>query len=177
MSTTILSVRRRQSGVSMIEVMVAVLVLSVGLLGMGTLMAVSLRNAQSAHLRTQAADLAYEFSDIARSYIARGSNSKVGSVVVNNFSNPTCDLASAPGYSCTSGSNALRCDARRVVDRVCRVLPDGRIRAVATPIPGAARRVNLTVDVCWLDDRSEDATQTAGCTSDSETLFTLVTEI
>lgn len=167
----------RQRGVSMIEVMVAVLVLSVGLLGMGTLMAVSLRNTQSASYRTQAANVAYEFTDIARSYVARGTNSKLGSVVINNFSTPTCNLATAPGYSCGSGSNALNCDARRFADRVCRVLPDGRIRAVATPVAGAARRVALTVDVCWLDDRSENAVQTAGCSSDGETLFTLTTEL
>lgn len=167
----------RQRGASMIEVMVAVLVLSVGLLGMGTLMAVSLRNTQSASYRTQAADLAYEFSDIARSYISRGANSRVGSVVINNFSNPVCNLTVAPAYSCDSGDRALLCDSRRIADRVCRVLPGGRIRAVATPIAGDARRVALTVDICWLDDRSETAVQTAGCDSNSETLFTLTTEI
>ncbi|SDD10581.1 type IV pilus assembly protein PilV [Aquimonas voraii] len=177
MRVNLSSLLRRQRGVSMIEVMVAVLVLSVGLLGMGTLMAVSLRNTQSASYRTQAANLAYEYTDIARSYVARGSNSKLGSVTISNFTSPTCNLATAPAYNCGSGSNALNCDARRFADRVCRVLPGGRIRADAQPVAGAARRVALTVDVCWLDDRSEEAVETAGCTSDSETLFTLTTEL
>lgn len=168
---------RREGGVSMIEVMVAVLVLSIGLLGMGTLMAVSLRNAQSASFRTQAANIAYEYTDIARTYVARGTNSKVGSILANNFSAPVCNINNAPGYTCGNGSNALRCDAARLADRACRTLPNGRIRAVATPVAGAARRVALTVDVCWLDDRSQAAAQTAGCNADSETMFTLTTEL
>jgi len=169
---------RVQRGMSMIEVMVAVLVLSVGLLGMGSLMAVSLRNTQSASYRTQAANVAYEFTDIARSYIADGANSKAQLLRSNVFSAPACDIAAAPGYVCGNNSSALVCDLERVADRACRALPDGRIRANMTPVAGAAAsRLRLVVDVCWNDDRSETAVETADCSSPSETLFQLATEI
>lgn len=169
---------RRSLGVSMVEVMVAVLVLSVGLLGMGSLLAVSLRNTQSAAQRTQAADLAYEYVDLMRSYTARGSNSKVGLLVNGNFSAPNCDLATPPAYNCNSGSDALNCDFQRITDRVCRALPDGRVRGRLAQVGAAqSRRLSLSVDVCWNDDRSEEAQTTAGCTSPSETLFTLTSEI
>jgi type IV pilus assembly protein PilV len=169
---------RRVQGVSIIEVMVAVLVLSVGLLGMGSLLAVSLRNTQSASYRTQAANVAYEYVDLMRSYTARGSNSKVGILSQGNFSAPACDIAAAPGYSCGSGSDALNCDDRRIAERACRALPDGRVRARLAPIgPAAARRLTLVVDVCWNDDRSQEPVRSAGCTDPSETLFTLNTEL
>ncbi len=168
---------RRQAGVSLIEVMIAVVVLSIGLLGVGTLMAVSLRNTQSAGYRTQAADIAYEFTDIARAYIADGANSKAQQLRRNAFSAPNCNIAVAPGYDCGNGSRALDCDLARVDERVCRALPDGRIRANFAPVAGGGNRLALTVDICWSDDRSQTAQQTANCSSDGESLFRLVTEI
>jgi len=163
---------------SMIEVLVAVLVLSVGLLGMGTLLAVSLRNTQSASYRTQAANIAYEYVDIVRSYVARGSNSKVGLVAQNAYTTPTCDPATPPSYTCNSQSNALACDIQRIADRVCRALPNGRIRGRVTTIGAApSRRLAVEVDVCWLDDRSQTVTSSAGCTSNSEAVFSMTTEL
>jgi type IV pilus assembly protein PilV len=44
----------QQSGVSLVEVLVAMLILSIGLLGMVGLQTTSLRNTQNAYLRTQA---------------------------------------------------------------------------------------------------------------------------
>lgn len=167
----------RARGMSLIEVMVAVLVLSIGLLGMGSLMAVSLRNTQSASHRTHAANVAYEYTDLVRSYIARGTNSKAGLLVKDDFTDPNCNIAATPAYACGSGSNALNCDDRRIAERACRALPDGRIRARMTPVAGAARRVQLVVDVCWLDDRSQVAAPTPGCTGAGESLFTLTTEL
>src|SRR5690606_37357910 len=58
-------------GFSLIEVMVAVLVLSLGLLGLAALQGLSMRNNQSANYRTQATNLAYEFIDTARGYADR----------------------------------------------------------------------------------------------------------
>jgi len=51
---------------SLIEVLVALLVLSIGLLGLAALQTVSLQGGQSAYYRTQASNLAYEVSDFAR---------------------------------------------------------------------------------------------------------------
>lgn len=55
-----------QGGVSLIEVLVAVLVFSIGLLGLAALVIVSLRSTQTAYLRTQASVLAQGMADRMR---------------------------------------------------------------------------------------------------------------
>lgn len=56
----------RQSGFTLLEVLVAMVVLSIGLLGLAGLMASSMRNNQSAYQRTQATWLAYDVIDRMR---------------------------------------------------------------------------------------------------------------
>ena len=58
--------RRLQGGVSLIEVLVALLVFGIGLLGLAALIIVSLRSTQSAYLRTQASVLAQGMSNRMR---------------------------------------------------------------------------------------------------------------
>jgi len=58
--------RRRQAGLSLIEVLIAVLIMAVGLLGIAALQAVTLRNSQSAFDRTQATVLSYAILDSMR---------------------------------------------------------------------------------------------------------------
>jgi type IV pilus assembly protein PilV len=58
--------RASQAGFTMIEVLIAVLVLSIGLLGLAGLQAASLRNNHSAYLRSQATLLAYGIADRMR---------------------------------------------------------------------------------------------------------------
>ena len=58
--------RRRASGVTLIEVLVALVVISVGLLGIAALQMVSLRNSQASYLRTQATALAQDIIDRMR---------------------------------------------------------------------------------------------------------------
>ena len=57
---------RRQSGFSMIEVLVALLVLAFGLLGFALLQTMNLRFTQSANYRTEATNLAYDLLDQMR---------------------------------------------------------------------------------------------------------------
>jgi type IV pilus assembly protein PilV len=63
-----------QRGISMIEVLVAIVVLTIGILGMAGLQAAGLRQAQSAQLRAQAAQFAYDMADRMRANLgeARG---------------------------------------------------------------------------------------------------------
>jgi type IV pilus assembly protein PilV len=56
----------RQLGFSLIEMLIALLVLSFGLLGIAGLQAQSLKNNQSAYLRSQASLVAYEIIDRMR---------------------------------------------------------------------------------------------------------------
>lgn len=57
---------RKQSGFSMLEVLVTLLIMSVGLLGLAGLTAASMRNNHGAYHRTQAVWLAYDIADRMR---------------------------------------------------------------------------------------------------------------
>jgi type IV pilus assembly protein PilV len=61
------SVRRKNRGFTLLEILVALLVLSIGLLGLAGLQTFSLRNNHSAFLRSQAVVLAYDALDRLRS--------------------------------------------------------------------------------------------------------------
>ena len=58
--------RHSMQGFTLLEVLVAVLVMSIGLLGLAGLMASSLKNSHSAYQRTQATWLAYDVLDRMR---------------------------------------------------------------------------------------------------------------
>ena len=60
----------KNAGFTLIEVLVAMVVLAVGLLGMAGLQANSIRNNQSAYNRSQATQLAYDLADRMRANIS-----------------------------------------------------------------------------------------------------------
>lgn len=65
---------RRQRGVTLIEVLIAILVLSFGLMGLASLQLMTLRNSQSSFDRSRAIMAVYSIADIRRANIgARGS--------------------------------------------------------------------------------------------------------
>jgi type IV pilus assembly protein PilV len=63
---TFMSTKRRARGTTLIETLVALLVLSIGLLGVAGLQMTSLQNNRGAHLRSQAQVLAYDVADRMR---------------------------------------------------------------------------------------------------------------
>jgi type IV pilus assembly protein PilV len=58
--------RKTQRGTTLVETLVALVVLSVGLLGIAALQMTSLRNNRGAHMRSQAQVLAYDIADRMR---------------------------------------------------------------------------------------------------------------
>jgi type IV pilus assembly protein PilV len=60
----------KQNGFTLIEVLIAMLVLAIGLLGLAGLQATSLRNTQSAYNRSLATQLAYDLVDRMRANVA-----------------------------------------------------------------------------------------------------------
>jgi type IV pilus assembly protein PilV len=60
----------KQNGFTLIEVLIAMLVLAIGLLGLAGLQATSLRNTQSAYNRSLATELAYDLADRMRANIS-----------------------------------------------------------------------------------------------------------
>jgi type IV pilus assembly protein PilV len=58
--------RRRQRGISLLEVLITVIILAIGLLGLALLQTMNLRYTQSANHRTVATNLSYEVLDLVR---------------------------------------------------------------------------------------------------------------
>jgi type IV pilus assembly protein PilV len=147
--------RQRISGVTLIEVLVAVLVLSLGLLGYAALLAFSLKANQSANFRTQATVLAYEVLDMMRA-------NRVNAQFYRRDWNWSAPTATGPG------AEQAIADITAWTQRLA-ILPggQGRIELLAAPIfppvgtgpapppPSAADRGVVVVTIRWQDARWE----------------------
>jgi len=132
----------RQIGVSLIEVLVAIVVLTVGLLGLAGLQAAGMKVSMSSHFRAQAAQLAQDMADRMRANTASARSGKF-----------TRALSAADE---TDASKELA-EINNWMARV-RMLPGGQGGVVfdgATP--------NTTITIQWDDSRGtvNDATQRA----------------
>ncbi len=122
-------IRARSGGFSMIEVLVALVVLALGLLGFALLQTMNLRYSQSANYRTQATNLAYELLDLARA----------NRVLINQYTQvTTASFGGVTGLNCptTTGATdpAANMDAWRC--RVRAALGENAVADVTVPVPG-----------------------------------------
>lgn len=130
-----------QSGFTMIEVLIAVLVLSIGLLGLAGLQAASLHNNHSAYLRSQATLLAYGIADRMRanqvrshvfssggSYgcgtIATGISINNCSYLMNAYTTPSA-VSSCNSSGCST-ANMAQNDLYEWETTLSRELPNGK---------------------------------------------------
>lgn len=126
---------RKQTGMSMIEVLVAIVVVSLGLLGLAGLQATGLKNNFSAHSRAQAMQFAQDMLDRMRT----NRNAALGG---------SYDLAlAAAAPACAS---AITCDLADWMADVT-TLPAGDA-SISRPAAGIAR-----IDVQWDDSRAGGA--------------------
>jgi type IV pilus assembly protein PilV len=95
--------RRDHSGFTLVEVLVALVILSVGMLGMAALFLEGLRSSRSALFRTQAVQLAADMGDRIRAnrYIAAGSQVYDPATTVAAANN-TCDSTTTSTSTCTA---------------------------------------------------------------------------
>ena len=156
MSNTGITVRRAPAmksvrGLTLIEILVAVLVVSVGLLGLAGLQAGALQQNHTAYTRTQVTNLAADITDRMR---ANRERAEAG------------DYDIAFDESAPSGSTVAASDLRTWRDLIDDVLPRG---TGAVTVDGDD---DVTVRICWLDTReSEQPTIESDCTGERE-LFT-----
>ena len=123
--------RRPQIGFSLIEVLVALLVLSIGLLGLAALQAQGLRFNHDAYVRSQATNLAYDIVDRMRANRANAAN----------YTAADPDLA-----PCDPLDASIDMDLSCWYDSLAETLPGGDGLITAN---GAANYYDVTVR--WLD--------------------------
>ncbi|NIR58097.1 MAG: type IV pilus modification protein PilV [Gammaproteobacteria bacterium] len=159
-----------QRGFSLIEVLVAVLVLAVGLLGLAGLQMAGLKQNYEAYLRTQAVNAAYDIADRMRATCAtpRPDNCEA---LKGTYDIGLTDTVSAPGTTC-SGGGASTCtpaavaaeDQYQFIQNVGD-LPSGQ---------GAIQRVNtagrtlMRIIVRWDESQDPSSTEIVQFVWDSE---------
>jgi type IV pilus assembly protein PilV len=150
----------RAAGFTLIEVLIALVVMCIGVLGIGKLVLLSARANDSAYMRSQATALAYSVLDAMR---ANRQAALSGSYVVAVGQDPaalTC-TAAAP---CDSGQQAQN-DLAQWKASLTSELPggDGSVATVGgvDTLTGAAN-VTATVTVQWLDTVAQQAYGGAG---------------
>lgn len=148
------SARPTQRGVTMIEVLIAVLVLSVGLLGMAALQGISVQTNQSANFRSHATMLVNEMMENMRS----NRTQLVESTVTRPGPPPVTERVWYVRINVSSYAIGLG-DAPSTTDPVIlRQLNDWLAR-LAQLLPGAqaaiavANNRDVTVTIQWLDQR------------------------
>lgn len=141
----------RARGFTLLEVLIAILILSFGLLGLAALQAYSVKANQSAHFRSQATALANMMLDSIRA-----NRTALAGYYSNNYVDYACADDPAP-------SPQSRADLEAWRQQVACQLPNGR-GAIA---PISANEV--AVCIRWNDARWESASGTAAgqCTGDA----------
>jgi type IV pilus assembly protein PilV len=158
---------KKQAGFTLIEVLVSSLILSIGLVGVAGLQALSLKNNQSAYMRSQATALAYDLADRMRSNVA-GANAGFY-VPANAATRATCTTTAG----CSSQQMAQN-DLSEWLGALATNLPmgSGFVCIDSTPNDGAGvanpacdgAGTQFSVKVWWDDDRDGAITITAANT-------------
>ncbi len=155
-----------ERGFTLVEVLVAVFVLALGLLGLSGLQVASLQNNHSAYLRSQATLLAYDMADRMRA--------NATALAALDYDQPTAtegaDCTTVTG--CTPAEMALHdmyewsavaSPTSDVPTSVAHVLPNGRgtVCVDSTPNDGGSAApacdgagASYAIKVWWTDDRS-----------------------
>lgn len=131
--------RRAQRGVGMIEVLVAVLVLAIGLLGIAAMQAAALRNSQSSFERSTATVLVYSILDAMRA------NANVARVGGYNMA-LTCNVPAGGDLAANDRAAWMTRVQQNLNDTAC-----GQIQCAAD---------QCTVTIRWDDTRGTGGTAT-----------------
>ena len=149
---------KKHSGFTLIEVLIAMLVLAVGLLGLAGLQATSLRNNQSAYNRSQATQLAYDIADRMRANAA-GIASYTAILPSDATAKPNCltiagcspaDMAENDLYEWNC---AVAGGCENDIPPISATLPSGE--GIEGTIEEAAGV--FTITITWDDNRDGDA--------------------
>lgn len=154
---------RTQRGAGLLEVMIAVLIMGIGLLGIAAMQATALRNGQSSLERSQAVIQTYTILDVMRA-------NRVDAVAgyYNTAGSAAQCTASTPDTSNPAGQQAAQVEVnnwlaslKRAVGTASDETTCGRVSCVANAIGGGT----CTVMVQWDDSRGSTSNTNGTATS------------
>ncbi|MET3654817.1 type IV pilus modification protein PilV [Dyella japonica] len=170
-----MNTNRFNQGFGLIEVLVAVLVLSIGMLGVaGTLLAVS-RSASSSYARQQAITRAYDIVDRMRANAATANNPTSSNPYIAALTPPS----GAPSPDCTASA----CTAQQMAafdlwqwkTSLQTSLPSG-LGSVAIS-QGTNSTTTITVNISWNDQPAQATFAGTKTTSPANATYTIVTAL
>jgi len=161
MLMTQLTIFKKQKGFSLLEVMIAMVILSIGLLGLAGLMAQSTQFNNSAQYRTQATYLAYDMLDRMR---ANPTEARDPNLNYNMNFGETPGTTTCFATTCSS-SQLATADKDQWLSSVQDLLPggDGKVTHITT-----TATTIFVIEIQWNDPVSADG---------APTLFSLRTEL
>lgn len=130
---------RSQSGTSLIEVLVAVIIMSIGLLGVAAMQSITLRNSQGAMERTQGVVQTYSILDAMRANVTAARAGAYNVAIATPCAVPA------------AGTSLVQNDLR-----------DWILSLQATLGPSACGGVSCTANVCTVTVRWDDSRASGG---------------
>ncbi|GFM67692.1 type IV pilus modification protein PilV [Pseudomonas cichorii] len=164
-------VRRRQTGMTLIEVLVSVLILAIGLLGAAAIQLNALKYTDSSTMSSQASFIAYDMMDRIRANVD-------GNAVANGTTNVLATYALANLTSAPSAGNLNRARDQDLYDFKTNIATFAGSTATASIDVSDAPAVTITIT--WDDTRAAGSSTVAtGGTAAGNTLqtFTLTSRI
>jgi len=150
MPLIVYTIMNKHKGFTLVEILIAMVILAIGLLGLAGLQASTLRNNQSAYFRSQATQLAYDIADRIRANFVEANKLAASAYITVN---PT---AAAVQADCTSVTTT--CTTADMAENdlfewnsAVTALPSG----AGTVAVVAATQV-FTITIRWDDDRDGD---------------------
>lgn len=139
---TTLTTQKNIGGFTLIEVLVTLIILSIGLLGLAGLQGTDIQSNHSAYLRSQAALLSNDMADRMRSNMVGIANGDYDSILSNSGTIiPSCNSAAG----CTPAEMAQH-DASTWNDAIANLLPSGK-----GSVTGNGNNSIFTIIVMWKD--------------------------
>lgn len=136
---------KSESGFTMVEVLVALVVLAIGLLGIAALYLNSLQAGRTAIYRTQAVNLVADLADRIRAN--RTATAAYGIV----FTGASVDVpACYTTAGCTPGALAAS-DLSRWKADITQLLPNGQGQVVVIPLVGPGEPTSYVITVQWAE--------------------------
>ena len=140
----------RQTGFSLLEVMIAITILSVGVLGIASLQATSSVLTESSMHRSQAAALAIEIVERMR---VNTTEAKAGNYNISVLPTPTTNC-NGPSKDCSTAQMKDH-DLRVWSQRVVALLPSGGA-TISSSTDNGIDPVDITVTMQWDDSRGRN---------------------
>jgi len=148
----------QESGFTLLEILVAIVVLSIGLLGLAAIQVNSLNNNQTAYFRSIASQQAYDMADRMRANLAGVSAGHYDNITATIPTNPACIDSGSSG--CTTLSSVRSTDQFQWLTNTAVLLPSGSgtVRCSRGPATCLTTDVNsnriFNITVSWTEKTS-----------------------